>query len=94
MLGFKGPRKMTVLIPGMTHDQKRVQIIPQDNSDSILGNSKHTLRILPLAHRYRSLIIKYFYSAITRSGGCLVEFVFPPFLYNLSLACLSDFVNQ
>lgn len=36
VLGFKGPRKMTVLIPGMTHDQKRVQIIPQDNSDSIL----------------------------------------------------------
>ncbi|XP_065199555.1 protein king tubby-like isoform X1 [Planococcus citri] len=36
VLGFKGPRKMTVLIPGMTHDQKRVQIIPQDNTDTML----------------------------------------------------------
>lgn len=40
MLGFKGPRKMTIIIPGMTHDQKRVKIIPQDNTDSILGNGK------------------------------------------------------
>jgi len=31
---------MTVIIPGMTHDHKRVQIIPQDNADSILGNWK------------------------------------------------------
>ncbi|XKL65894.1 hypothetical protein PGB90_009314 [Kerria lacca] len=36
VLGFKGPRKMTVLIPGMTHDQKRVQIIPQDTTDTML----------------------------------------------------------
>lgn len=37
VLGFKGPRKMTVLIPGMTHNEKRVQIIPHDNTDTMLG---------------------------------------------------------
>lgn len=45
MLGFKGPRRMTVLIPGMTHDQKRVQIIPQNKSDSMMGKVKTLIRI-------------------------------------------------
>lgn len=38
VLGFKGPRKMTVIIPGMTPDQKRVQICPRDESETLLGN--------------------------------------------------------
>lgn len=38
VLGFKGPRKMTVIIPGMTPDQKRVKICPRDESDTLLGN--------------------------------------------------------
>ena len=29
VLGFKGPRKMTVLIPGMTGDRERVEIRPE-----------------------------------------------------------------
>lgn len=37
LLGFKGPRKMTVIIPGMTADQKRVQICPRDESETLLG---------------------------------------------------------
>lgn len=37
VLGFKGPRKMTVIIPGMTQNEKRVQIIPHDNTDTMLG---------------------------------------------------------
>ena len=28
VLGFKGPRKMTVLVPGMTGDRERVEIRP------------------------------------------------------------------
>lgn len=38
VLGFKGPRKMTVIIPGMTPDQKRVKVCPRDESDTLLGN--------------------------------------------------------
>ncbi|XP_008206455.1 protein king tubby isoform X1 [Nasonia vitripennis] len=36
VLGFKGPRKMTVIIPGMTPDQKRVEICPRDESETLL----------------------------------------------------------
>ncbi|PSN38975.1 Protein king tubby [Blattella germanica] len=36
VLGFKGPRKMTVILPGMTQDHKRVQISPQDEHESLL----------------------------------------------------------
>lgn len=37
VLGFKGPRKMTVIIPGMTSDQKRVEICPRDETETLLG---------------------------------------------------------
>jgi len=37
VLGFKGPRKMTVIIPGMTPDQKRVETCPRDESETLLG---------------------------------------------------------
>lgn len=37
VLGFKGPRKMTVIIPGMTPDQKRISICPRDDSETLLG---------------------------------------------------------
>lgn len=40
VLGFKGPRKMTVVLPGMTQDHQRVQICPQDDSDSLLESWK------------------------------------------------------
>ena len=30
MLGFKGPRKMTVIIPGMLENDERVSIRPKD----------------------------------------------------------------
>ncbi|XP_034948546.1 protein king tubby [Chelonus insularis] len=36
VLGFKGPRKMTVIIPGMTADQKRISICPRDESETLL----------------------------------------------------------
>jgi tubby-related protein 1 len=41
VLGFKGPRKMTVIIPGMTPDQKRVQICPRDDSETLLGRNRN-----------------------------------------------------
>ncbi|XP_049791449.1 protein king tubby [Schistocerca nitens] len=36
VLGFKGPRKMTVILPGMTQEHKRVQICPQDEHEGLL----------------------------------------------------------
>uniref|UniRef100_A0A1B6CV84 Tubby-like protein n=1 Tax=Clastoptera arizonana TaxID=38151 RepID=A0A1B6CV84_9HEMI len=36
VLGFKGPRKMTVIIPGMTQDHQRLQIIPVEDTESLL----------------------------------------------------------
>ncbi|XP_069489547.1 tubby-related protein 1 isoform X2 [Ambystoma mexicanum] len=36
VLGFKGPRKMTVLIPGMNSDCERVPIRPRNDSDGLL----------------------------------------------------------
>ena len=36
IFGFKGPRKMSVIIPGMTCDFERVIIQPKSNSDSLL----------------------------------------------------------
>ncbi|XP_050355637.1 protein king tubby [Nymphalis io] len=40
VLGFKGPRKMTVILPGMTPDRQRVTIAPQDDSESLLERWK------------------------------------------------------
>ena len=36
VLGFKGPRKMTVIIPGMGLDHERVPIQPQSESEALL----------------------------------------------------------
>ncbi|KAG7187915.1 hypothetical protein KM043_013879 [Ampulex compressa] len=40
VLGFKGPRKMTVVLPGMTPDQRRIRICPQDESETLLERWK------------------------------------------------------
>lgn len=40
VLGFKGPRKMTVIIPGMTADQQRVTIYPRDESEGLIESWK------------------------------------------------------
>ncbi|XP_027645696.2 tubby-related protein 1 isoform X1 [Falco rusticolus] len=36
VLGFKGPRKMTVIIPGMNADNERVPIRPRNDNDGLL----------------------------------------------------------
>ncbi|NP_001016482.1 tubby-related protein 1 [Xenopus tropicalis] len=36
VLGFKGPRKMTVLIPGMDEDCERVPVRPRNDNDGLL----------------------------------------------------------
>ncbi|XP_044299580.1 tubby-related protein 1 isoform X1 [Varanus komodoensis] len=36
VLGFKGPRKMTVVIPGMNSDDERVPIRPRNDNDGLL----------------------------------------------------------
>lgn len=39
VLGFKGPRKMCVIIPGMNKNHQRVKIATTDNYSSLLGRS-------------------------------------------------------
>lgn len=36
VLGFKGPRKMTVILPGMTQDHQRVLITPSDQHETLI----------------------------------------------------------
>ncbi|KAF5290207.1 hypothetical protein FQR65_LT11641 [Abscondita terminalis] len=40
VLGFKGPRKMTVILPGMTLDFQRVTLFPQDESEGLIETWK------------------------------------------------------
>ena len=42
VLGFKGPRKMTVVIPAMTHDHKRIEVKPKSDSGTLLERWKST----------------------------------------------------
>ncbi|XP_040885421.1 tubby protein homolog [Toxotes jaculatrix] len=37
VLGFKGPRKMTVIIPGMLENDERVTICPKNDLETLLG---------------------------------------------------------
>ncbi|KAM4675421.1 tubby-related protein 3 [Discoglossus pictus] len=37
VLGFKGPRKMTVLIPGMNFNHERIPFQPQNDSESLIS---------------------------------------------------------
>ncbi|KAG1656302.1 Tubby [Nymphon striatum] len=40
VLGFKGPRKMTIVIPGVTKDHERVEFRPCSNNDSLIERWK------------------------------------------------------
>ncbi|KAK2163920.1 hypothetical protein LSH36_72g06041 [Paralvinella palmiformis] len=41
VLGFKGPRKMSVIIPGMNLDHERVEIRPRSEHDGLIERWKH-----------------------------------------------------
>ncbi|XP_013416568.1 tubby protein homolog [Lingula anatina] len=41
VLGFKGPRKMTVIIPGMNLDHERVPVAPRSDYDGLVERWKH-----------------------------------------------------
>ncbi|KAK3707208.1 hypothetical protein QZH41_019562 [Actinostola sp. cb2023] len=41
VLGFKGPRKMTVVLPGMGLDQQRVPVRPRSEADTILERHRN-----------------------------------------------------
>jgi len=41
VLGFKGPRRMTVILPGMGLDQQRIPMRPLTESDSLLERYKN-----------------------------------------------------
>ena len=57
VLGFKGPRKMTVLIPGMTGDRERVEIRPESEHVSfieicvLLGCYQGVTKVLPRCYQ-------------------------------------------
>ncbi|KAL1460062.1 hypothetical protein WDU94_012001 [Cyamophila willieti] len=53
VLGFKGPRKMTVLIPGMTQSYERVSITPLEMSETLIEcwNSKNMDNIIELHNK-------------------------------------------
>ncbi|XP_051004485.1 tubby-related protein 2 [Acomys russatus] len=50
VLGFRGPRKMTVILPGMDDQKQRMRVQPQSDQDSILSRlqkgARHGLLLL------------------------------------------------
>ncbi|NXA52130.1 TULP3 protein, partial [Nothocercus julius] len=53
VLGFKGPRKMSVIIPGMNMNHKRIPIRPQSEHDSLLSKwqSKNLENLIELHNK-------------------------------------------
>ncbi|XP_066912168.1 tubby protein-like isoform X1 [Clytia hemisphaerica] len=53
VLGFKGPRKMTVVIPGMGLDHQRVPIQPQNENECLLERhrTKHMENLIALQNK-------------------------------------------
>uniref|UniRef100_A0A8D0HAA3 Tubby-like protein n=1 Tax=Sphenodon punctatus TaxID=8508 RepID=A0A8D0HAA3_SPHPU len=53
VLGFKGPRKMTVIIPGMNSDNERVPIRPRNDNDGLLmrWQNKHMDNLIELHNK-------------------------------------------
>lgn len=53
VLGFKGPRKMTVILPGMTPDYERVVLYPQDESQGLIESwkAKHIDNLVKLHNK-------------------------------------------
>ncbi|CAF3765801.1 unnamed protein product [Rotaria sp. Silwood1] len=41
ILGFKGPRRMTIIVPGMSSDHQRVEVRPKTDSESLIERWKH-----------------------------------------------------
>ncbi|XP_052618368.1 tubby-related protein 2 isoform X3 [Peromyscus californicus insignis] len=48
VLGFRGPRKMTVILPGMDRRKQRMRVQPQNDQDSILSRLQKGARQGPL----------------------------------------------
>ncbi|XP_018608279.1 tubby protein homolog isoform X1 [Scleropages formosus] len=53
VLGFKGPRKMIVIIPGMNMDHERVSLRPQNDHDTLLAQwqNKNTESVIELHNK-------------------------------------------
>uniref|UniRef100_A0A3Q2TPW0 TUB bipartite transcription factor n=1 Tax=Fundulus heteroclitus TaxID=8078 RepID=A0A3Q2TPW0_FUNHE len=53
VLGFKGPRKMSVIIPGMNMDHERVSIRPRNEHESLLARwqNKNTETVIELHNK-------------------------------------------
>ncbi|KAM8895242.1 tubby protein homolog isoform 3-T3 [Spinachia spinachia] len=53
VLGFKGPRKMSVIIPGMNMDHERVSIRPRNDHESLLAKwqNKNTESVIELHNK-------------------------------------------
>ncbi|XP_010162606.1 tubby-related protein 3-like, partial [Antrostomus carolinensis] len=53
VLGFKGPRKMSVIIPGMNTNNKRIPIHPRNEHDSLLSKwqNQHLENLIELHNK-------------------------------------------
>uniref|UniRef100_A0A1B8XWP7 Tubby-like protein n=2 Tax=Anura TaxID=8342 RepID=A0A1B8XWP7_XENTR len=53
VLGFKGPRKMSVIIPGMNMDHERVSIRPRNEHETLLSRwqNKNTESVIELHNK-------------------------------------------
>ncbi|XP_029312258.1 tubby protein homolog [Cottoperca gobio] len=53
VLGFKGPRKMTVIIPGMLENDERVSLRPKNELDTLLARhaNSNTEKLVTLANK-------------------------------------------
>ncbi|XP_013863614.1 tubby protein homolog [Austrofundulus limnaeus] len=56
VLGFKGPRKMTVIIPGMLENNERVSVCPQNELETLLARhaSGNTEKLVTLVNKFPS----------------------------------------
>ena len=70
MLGFKGPRKMTIIIPGMNLDHERVDIKPRGVSITCLRLVNHSITWFTVVNLYNmpyrwTLKMLYLFNMIT-----------------------------
>uniref|UniRef100_A0A4W4FI72 Tubby C-terminal domain-containing protein n=1 Tax=Electrophorus electricus TaxID=8005 RepID=A0A4W4FI72_ELEEL len=85
VLGFKGPRKMTVIIPGMYEDDERVIICPKSELESLLtryenGNKDNLVCLLNKSPKWNEQTQSYvlnFHGRVTQASVKNFQIVHP-----------------
>lgn len=67
MLGFKGPRKMTIIIPGMNLDHERVDIKPRNVSFVQIFGPNSQYEILNVLSICSSFVLTFIISSVAIS---------------------------